>query len=77
MAAEALAMEECMADCLYTEAVLIDIIGSQASEIPIVTFKDSKNLIDGLSSTSLVEDKRLCIDIAEMKERYKSLKNCP
>ena len=71
-AAEALAANETLDEMVYVKAVLVELLGTQADNLPLVLFTDSKNLWDAVHSTSLVENHRLRTDIAKLQE---SLKN--
>ena len=66
-AAETLAMVETISDMIYTKAILEEIIESKI-KIPMYVYTDSKNLWKSLHSTALVEDPRLRIDVAIIKE---------
>ena len=68
-AAETLAMVETISDMMYTKAILEEIMKSEREiKIPLYVYTDSKNLWKCLHSTALVEDPRLRIDVAIIKE---------
>ena len=57
--------------------MLEDILGLQHKIIEIEAFVDNKSVIEAILSTRLVEDKRLRIDIAAIKEslHYEHIKH--
>ena len=65
LAAEALALEEAIAHALYLQAILKELL---VDIIDIVCVVDSNNLLKAVSSSRDVEDKRLRIDVASVKE---------
>ena len=67
-AAEALSIVEAVEETLYLKAVLVEMLGMSVSNVPVIVFTDNKNTVDGLSSTSLIDDRRLRIDIAQLKQ---------
>ena len=71
-AAEALAANDTLDAMVYVKAVLQELLGAKAINVPLILFTDSKNLWDAVQSTSLVENHRLRTDIAKLQE---SLKN--
>ena len=71
-AAEALAVNGTLDEMVYIQSVLKELLGEIASGIPLVLATDSINLHDNILSTTSVDNPRLCIDVAILKE---SLKN--
>ena len=65
LASEALALEESMGHALYLQAILSELI---SETIDIVCLVDSNNAVKAVHSSREVEDKRLRIDIAAIKE---------
>ena len=64
LAAETMALIEGIEECLYLKSVLEEL----GSSLPITAIVDSKCLHDAIYSTKLVDDKRLRIDIAALKQ---------
>ena len=67
-AAETLAMNDTVSEMVYIKAVLSEMIGSKAEQIPMEGFTDSKNLWKAIHTTALVDDPRLRTDLAALKE---------
>lgn len=67
-AAEALSLVETISEAIFVKAMLKEMLGNECDQIPIEVFTDSKNVEKALSSTGMVEDPRLRVDIASMKE---------
>ena len=65
LASEALALEEAIGHALYLQAIIRELL---SEEIDIVCLVDSDNLVKAVNSSREVEDKRLRIDIATIKE---------
>ena len=65
LASEALAMAEMVDMALYIQAILETVSGVV---IPCLYITDSRSLFDAVYSTKLVDDKRLRIDIAYIKQ---------
>ena len=68
LAGEALAMIGVIGDIVYTKAVLVQMFGTRANDIPTLVLSDCKNLAQAIKSTSLVEDSWLIPDIALIKD---------
>ena len=65
LAAEALALEEAIAHAMYLQEILKELL---VDIVDIVCVVDSNNLLKAVNSSRDVEDKRLKIDIASVKE---------
>jgi len=68
IAAEAMALSEGMDEAIYLRSVLSDILSFPRGSVPILCFTDHKGLLESLYSTKLVDDRRLRIEIAGMKQ---------
>ena len=66
IAAEAMALLEGMEEAIYLRTIISEILCSVL--IPIICITDHKGLVEAIYSTKLVEDKRLRVEIAMMKE---------
>lgn len=81
IAAEALSLEEGLETGLYYRRIIEEIFQIPQDKIPITAFIDNKSVTEAISSTKLVDDKRLRIDIAaitEIKENNNvEIKWCP
>ena len=67
-AAETLALNDTVSEIVYVKAVLKEMLGSVAEEIPMEIFTDSKNLWKAVQTTALNDDPRLRTDLAALKE---------
>ena len=67
-AAETLALNDVVSEVLFTKALLGEIFGEMACQIPVNLYTDSKNVQRAVYSTSMVEDPRLRLDIACLRE---------
>ena len=67
-AAEALAANDTLDEMFYVKEVLKEVLGGEASDIPLELFTDSKNLYKSVMSTSLNENPRLRTDVAKLQE---------
>ena len=65
LAAEGLALCDGIADAIYMQAILSEIFHFS---VPIVGVIDQQGLFQNLHSTKLVDDKRLRLDLASLKE---------
>ena len=70
-AAEALAANDTLDEMFYMKEVLKEVFGSDADDIPLELFTDSKNLYKSVLSTSLNENPRLRTDVAKLQESLK------
>ena len=77
IAAEALSLQEGLEASYCYREILEDILCLQRHSVSITAYTDNKSIIEALHSTKLVDDKRLRIDIAAMKETLdnKEVKN--
>ena len=66
--AEALAINETVSELVYIKAVLTEMLGDEMLAVPLEVYTDSKNLLQASKTTSLVEDHRLRIEVAVLKE---------
>ena len=66
LAAETLAFQEGLAEAIYVKKLLSEL--DPVSEFPISAYVDNKSLYDALNSTKLVEDRRLRIEMGEIKQ---------
>ena len=63
-----LAANEVIRDALYMEAVLKEMQGGKGVQIMIRVYMDSKNLYKKAYLSALVEDSKLRLDLAILKE---------
>ena len=70
-AAELLEANTTVDALVYTKSVLIELLGSEAIEIPLYLFTDSRNLHKSVLSTTPVENLRERIEIARLQESLK------
>ena len=68
IAAEALSLICAMDHGYYLRAILEQLLGQEKGQMKIVSYVDSRNLFNAVFSTSMVEDKKLRCDIAQIKE---------
>lgn len=69
IAAEILACVEGIEHAMYVRNIILQILNMKVTEaVPIVAYVDHKGAVESIHSTKLVEDKRLRIDIAAIKE---------
>ena len=68
LAAEALSLKMGLDHGFYLRAILAEVLAVDMFKIPIVAKTDSNNLYEAVFSTSLVEDKKLRLDIAQIQE---------
>ena len=67
MSAECLSLQEALEASYYYRKIVEDIIGLPSKTIPIVAYIDNTSVIEALSSTKLVDDKRLRVYIAAIR----------
>lgn len=82
IAAETLALQEGLEDAVYLRRVLEELLGCKNNSIPIVGFVDNKSVVEALYSTKLVDDKRLRLDMAAIRQsldngEVHTIKWCP
>ena len=68
MASETLTMVECSEACFWIKRLTNEILGFKNNLLPIRCYTDSKQLYDSTYSLRSIEDKRLRIDIAVIRE---------
>ena len=68
IAAETLSLQEGLEAVYYIQRLLLEILDMPVGSIPIVAFVDNKSVVQSIHSTSLVDDKRLRLDIAAIKQ---------
>ena len=68
MASETLTMVECSEACFWINQLAAEILGYKNELLPIICYTDSKQLYDATYSLRSIEDKRLRIDIAVIRE---------
>ena len=59
IAAEALRLQEGLESSFYYQIMLENILGISHKTIPIIAYVDNKSVIEAVSSTKLVDDKRI------------------
>jgi hypothetical protein len=67
-AAETMALKEGMAESLLLKKILSSVLGASGENMPVIAYTDHKGLFEAVCSTKSVKDRRLHIDIAEIKE---------
>ena len=67
LAAETLALVEGAEVSFYIASIIQEV--TKLKDVPIHCFVDNKSLVDALSSSKQVEDRRLRVDIAVLDER--------
>ena len=72
LAAEALSLQEGIEESLYLQTLIEELINVK---IPVSAYIDNKSTLDAIHSTKFVDDKRLVVDIAAMKEELQK-KTC-
>ena len=82
LAAEALSLQEGLDECLYTRMITEEMLGLKHPSIPVIAFVDNKGLVESVHTTKMVDDRRLRIDLACIKElvystELISVKWCP
>ena len=70
--AEALSLQEGIEESLYLQTLIEELINVK---IPVSAYIDNKSTLDAIHSTKFVDDKRLVVDIAAMKEELQK-KTC-
>ena len=68
LAAETLSLEEGLEAGFYYREMLENILGLEPRTIKIEAYVGKKSVIEAILSTRLVDDKRLRVDIAAIKE---------
>lgn len=68
IAAEAMALLDGIDESLYLKKVILQIMSLNQKDLPVIGIVDHKGLWEAVRSTKLVEDRRLRIEIASVKE---------
>lgn len=68
LAAEALSLQEGIEEAVYIKSMLQEVLGNAKTELPIVAYVDNKSVVEAIYSTKMVDDRRLRIDIAAIKQ---------
>lgn len=69
LAAEALSLQEGIEEAYYVRTIMSELLNVTA---PINAFVDNKSTVDAVFSTKMVDDKKLRIDIAAIKEEVEN-----
>ena len=67
LSAEMLSLQEAIEDAIYVREMVTTVMNFTQA-IPITAYVDNKSVIQALRSTKMVDDKRLRLDIASIKE---------
>ena len=68
LAAECLALQEASETAFYLKTILAEILGVEVEQIKIECYTDNKSLKESLHSTRTLEEKRLILDEAILKD---------
>ena len=68
LAAECLALQEASETAFYLKTILAEILGVDVEQIKIECYTDNKSLKESLHSTRTLEEKRLILDEAILKD---------
>lgn len=69
IAAESLGCLEGIEEALYIRQILFQVLNiTDAHAVPIIVYVDHKGAVESMHSTKLVEDRRLRVDIASIKQ---------
>ena len=68
LAAEMLSLQDGLEDAIYIRKIVSTLLNQREVAIPITAYVDNKSVVQSLMSTKLVEDKRLRVDIAAIKQ---------
>ena len=68
LAAECLGLQEASECAFYLKTVLSEMLGTSSEAIQIICFTDNKSLVESLHSTRTLEEKRLILDQAILKD---------
>ena len=72
IAAEALSLQEGLEAVFFYRTMVEEILGIPNKTIPITAYTDNKSVIEAVFSTKLVDEKRLRVDIAAIREFLKT-----
>ena len=67
-AAEVLAVNDTVGEAVYIQAVLKEVFGHREQKVLIKVYTDAKNVYRAASTTAMVEDSKLRLDLALLKE---------
>ena len=67
-ASETLALNDVVSKIISLKALMCELCGPDVDGIPVNLYTDSKNLVNAVNSTSMVEDPRLRLEVASLKE---------
>ena len=68
LSAECLALQEASECAFYLKTILSEMLGISSEDIQIICFTDNKSLVESLHSTKTLEEKRLILDQAILKD---------
>ena len=68
LSAEMLSLQEGIEEAIYLRGLIVEMINGDVKSLPIVMYVDNKSVTQALCSTKMVDDKRLRLDIAAIKE---------
>ena len=68
LSAEMLSLQEGLEDATYLRKMITEFFNKQPESLPIKIFVDNKSVTQAICSTKLVDDKRLRLNIASVKE---------
>ena len=67
-AGETLAIKDVVSEVIFLKALLSELCGPAVNDIPVNLYTDSRNLVNAVNSTSMVDDPRLRLEVASLKE---------
>jgi hypothetical protein len=68
LSAEMLSLQEGVEDAIYLRAIVTELLQKDPKSLPIVAYVDNQSVVQAIGSTKQVDDKRLRVDIASIKE---------
>ena len=68
IAAESVALLDGLEEAIYLKSILAQILSTEPASLPVICITDHQGLWESVRSTKLVEDRRLRIEIAAIKE---------
>ena len=71
LAAEMLSLQEGLETSFYYRQMLADILSIEPKTLKIEAYVDNKSVIEAISSTKMVDDKRLRVEVAAIQELLK------
>lgn len=74
LAAEALSLSNALDHANYLRVIISELLGVNGGDIPVNCFVDNKSLVQAVYSTKAVDDKRIRIEIAYIKELLEKVK---